>query len=136
MLKKDNNPKTIKMTDSMKDFLLEIPHHALIYFKKEEAPVRYEEDYAAVCAFIQNAQLAAWSYGVGMLWTITPYMHDPGFAKDIGLDSDEMKIAAVMQIGYPEKVSQRLFSFQDRKSTRLNSSHVAISYAVFCLQHK
>jgi len=106
MLKKDNNSKTIKMTDSMKDFLLDIPHHALIYFKKEDAQVRYEEDYAAVCAFIQNAQLAAWSYGVGMLWTITPYMHDPGFAQDIGLDSDEMKIAAVMQIGYPEKVSR------------------------------
>src|SRR5690625_6411675 len=26
--------------------------------------------------------------------------------------------------------------FQDRKSTRLNSSHVAISYAVFCLKKK
>src|SRR5690625_6015753 len=26
--------------------------------------------------------------------------------------------------------------FEDRKSTRLNSSHVAISYAVFCLQKK
>src|SRR5690625_6616147 len=25
---------------------------------------------------------------------------------------------------------------EDRKSTRLNSSHVAISYAVFCLQKK
>src|SRR5437870_10667379 len=25
-------------------------------------------------------------------------------------------------------------AFQDRKSTRLNSSHVAISYAVFCLK--
>src|SRR5699024_11926813 len=25
---------------------------------------------------------------------------------------------------------------QDRKSTRLNSSHVSISYAVFCLQKK
>src|SRR5690625_6405440 len=25
---------------------------------------------------------------------------------------------------------------QDRKSTRLNSSHVAISYAVFCLKNK
>src|SRR5256885_9173737 len=24
----------------------------------------------------------------------------------------------------------------DRKSTRLNSSHLVISYAVFCLQHK
>src|SRR5690625_5753757 len=27
-------------------------------------------------------------------------------------------------------------SVQDRKSTRLNSSHVAISYAVFCLKKK
>src|SRR5690625_1548597 len=27
-------------------------------------------------------------------------------------------------------------SAEDRKSTRLNSSHVAISYAVFCLQKK
>src|SRR5690625_7099464 len=28
------------------------------------------------------------------------------------------------------------FPYQDRKSTRLNSSHVAISYAVFCLKKK
>src|SRR5439155_22266339 len=28
------------------------------------------------------------------------------------------------------------FIFPDRKSTRLNSSHVAISYAVFCLKKK
>src|SRR5699024_11573933 len=27
-------------------------------------------------------------------------------------------------------------SFTDRKSTRLNSSHVSISYAVFCLKKK
>src|SRR5690625_6151009 len=27
-------------------------------------------------------------------------------------------------------------TLQDRKSTRLNSSHVAISYAVFCLKKK
>src|SRR5699024_11862458 len=27
-------------------------------------------------------------------------------------------------------------SIQDRKSTRLNSSHVSISYAVFCLKKK
>src|SRR5690625_6066576 len=29
-----------------------------------------------------------------------------------------------------------LISVRDRKSTRLNSSHVAISYAVFCLKKK
>src|SRR5437868_14404944 len=27
-------------------------------------------------------------------------------------------------------------TFEDRKSTRLNSSHVSISYAVFCLKKK
>ncbi|WP_174614228.1 nitroreductase family protein [Virgibacillus ihumii] len=104
MLKTDNNPKTVKMTESMRYFLMKIPHHAVIYFEKEEDPVRYEEEYASVCAFIQNAQLAAWEYGIGMLWTITPYMHDSGFLEDIGLDNDRFKIAAVMQIGYPEKV--------------------------------
>src|SRR5690625_352131 len=31
---------------------------------------------------------------------------------------------------------QPIFAFIDRKSTRLNSSHVAISYAVFCLKKK
>src|SRR5207253_7114948 len=31
---------------------------------------------------------------------------------------------------------RRIVAVQDRKSTRLNSSHVAISYAVFCLKKK
>src|SRR5699024_12193332 len=31
---------------------------------------------------------------------------------------------------------QRVVHGQDRKSTRLNSSHVSISYAVFCLKKK
>src|SRR5256885_11999344 len=30
----------------------------------------------------------------------------------------------------------RLFAGRDRKSTRLNSSHLVISYAVFCLKKK
>ncbi|SFA89666.1 Nitroreductase [Lentibacillus halodurans] len=104
MLKSGDDPKTRNMIKSMRQFLLQIPHHALIYFRKEEDPVRYEEEYASICAFIQNAQLAAWEYGVGMLWTITPYMHDETFLEDIGLDSRKEKIAAVMQMGYPEKI--------------------------------
>src|SRR5438067_6595434 len=31
---------------------------------------------------------------------------------------------------------KRLLRISDRKSTRLNSSHVSISYAVFCLKKK
>src|SRR5207253_7597715 len=33
-------------------------------------------------------------------------------------------------------VTRKLNAISDRKSTRLNSSHVAISYAVFCLKKK
>src|SRR5437899_7917743 len=33
-------------------------------------------------------------------------------------------------------VAAYLASLQDRKSTRLNSSHLGISYAVFCLKKK
>src|SRR5699024_1834594 len=107
MLQTSSDEKTKQMIESMSQFLVDIPHHSLIYFKKAEDAVRYEEDYAAVCAFIQNAQLAAWTFGVGMLWTITPYMHDPQFATDMGLDAKDDKIAAVMQIGYPEKVPRK-----------------------------
>src|SRR5437870_10955091 len=32
--------------------------------------------------------------------------------------------------------AERINDTRDRKSTRLNSSHVAISYAVFCLKKK
>src|SRR5690606_40992208 len=35
-----------------------------------------------------------------------------------------------------EPLAKRIASRQDRKSTRLNSSHVKISYAVFCLKKK
>src|SRR5438874_6885473 len=34
------------------------------------------------------------------------------------------------------KLELRSAALQDRKSTRLNSSHVEISYAVFCLKKK
>src|SRR5256885_12720240 len=45
--------------------------------------------------------------------------------------SDEAE--AVEDEGEPEEDQARM---QDRKSTRLNSSHLVISYAVFCLKKK
>src|SRR5947199_4614672 len=36
----------------------------------------------------------------------------------------------------PPNIRQRLRWLGDRKSTRLNSSHLGISYAVFCLKKK
>src|SRR5947199_6313061 len=36
----------------------------------------------------------------------------------------------------PASVARRCLQKEDRKSTRLNSSHLGISYAVFCLKKK
>src|SRR5690606_7939602 len=41
-----------------------------------------------------------------------------------------------VQVVHVETAQQMLEAVRDRKSTRLNSSHVKISYAVFCLKKK
>lgn len=102
LLKKDNPASGL----SIANFLLSIPHHALIYFENQVDSIRQEEEYASVAAFIQNAQLAAWEKQVGVLWTITPYMHDEEFITEIGLDPEHHKISGVLQIGYPDKVTR------------------------------
>src|SRR5205085_7281078 len=65
-------------------------------------------------------------------------------AERVLLDSiiDECGIGAIMHfagsIVVPESVDHPLkyYANKDRKSTRLNSSHSQISYAVFCLKKK
>src|SRR5690625_7025737 len=52
------------------------------------------------------------------------------YPKGLGPTIDEIKDQLKGQLPI-EKMT-----FRDRKSTRLNSSHVAISYAVFCLKKK
>src|SRR5690625_5986428 len=53
-------------------------------------------------------------------------------------DSISFHKQSVLSSPETKKVQKGLDHFynQDRKSTRLNSSHVAISYAVFCLKKK
>src|SRR5690625_5553762 len=51
--------------------------------------------------------------------------------RPVGFDMEAYRGRNVIERGYSD-VKQ----WRDRKSTRLNSSHVAISYAVFCLKKK
>src|SRR5690625_5623642 len=50
--------------------------------------------------------------------------HESGLTKALEITGDDGTIIEASWYG------------EDRKSTRLNSSHVAISYAVFCLKKK
>src|SRR5690349_22345070 len=44
--------------------------------------------------------------------------------------------AQVRELADARVLGDQVVAFEDRKSTRLNSSHVEISYAVFCLKKK
>src|SRR5256885_5470149 len=47
-----------------------------------------------------------------------------------------LRMAKRQRLSDPRDVGEVLADDQDRKSTRLNSSHLVISYAVFCLKKK
>src|SRR5690625_3335439 len=51
------------------------------------------------------------------------------------VELDEIKLNLGLSADYDDLKTMQVI-FKDRKSTRLNSSHVAISYAVFCLKKK
>src|SRR5690606_41500731 len=62
----------------------------------------------------------------------------PRLALAVGLDQESAEIGDravdLGRLGRPPGAHPRIE--RDRKSTRLNSSHVKISYAVFCLKEK
>src|SRR5262245_65304047 len=51
-------------------------------------------------------------------------------------DVDPQVVALLSVAHAPDPAEEPLVGEQDRKSTRLNSSHLGISYAVFCLKKK
>src|SRR5690348_17970953 len=51
-------------------------------------------------------------------------------------ETRERVMAAMRELDYRPNSAARTLVTKDRKSTRLNSSHPSISYAVFCLKKK
>src|SRR5256885_3827394 len=61
---------------------------------------------------------------------------DPGPEQHGKGDPDEHDRAAQVRLLEHQQEGRSCSSGSDRKSTRLNSSHLVISYAVFCLKKK
>src|SRR2546430_13652276 len=59
-------------------------------------------------------------------------LHDALPISGVGLVGPRARV----QCGRSRRASSRAAKHRDRKSTRLNSSHSQISYAVFCLKKK
>src|SRR5690625_6226464 len=72
-----------------------------------------------------------------------PGGNDGGYAKILsavaaggGPDLAQVELRQVPEFALAGALTELTRYGLDRKSTRLNSSHVAISYAVFCLKNK
>src|SRR5256885_7035910 len=75
--------------------------------------------------------------------TLFPYTTLFRSCTDVGRDRQGFAYAsrdhggAGRRRGHSKKIASRILPcHRDRKSTRLNSSHLVISYAVFCLKKK
>src|SRR3989442_3229504 len=70
------------------------------------------------------------------LFPYTTLFRSPPAAEVCGDDRFESRPAGVSESGGRVGIDGPESALGDRKSTRLNSSHVRISYAVFCLKKK
>src|SRR5690625_6699665 len=91
----------------------------------------YHSDQAFWYARRQHAKLKATKRDNGTDIFIS--LVDLDFAPSIAEDKTLLISTTCSNRDQPSKLP---FNQTDRKSTRLNSSHVAISYAVFCLKKK
>src|SRR3712207_8240676 len=75
--------------------------------------------------------------GVPSLSTSPFLSPEPRAARgSLSRDADQIDVVAGTASGESAKVGEERSTSRDRKSTRLNSSHANISYAVFCLKKK
>lgn len=73
---------------------------AVSYALSEDA-VQRREDFAATCCAIQNIALAAWSDGLGMLWSTSPIMNHHRSLALLGIDPQKEELVGILYFGYP-----------------------------------
>src|SRR5256885_7175570 len=70
------------------------------------------------------------------LFPYTTLFRSPGKADDGHAVLAQAEQVRPLLLEPPYRIGPRAVGLGDRKSTRLNSSHLVISYAVFCLKKK
>src|SRR5690625_3224128 len=129
-----------KIKEDMAEWLIHDEPKPLIF--KDEPGRTY---YAVVDGSLDLDELVRW--GDGVITFICPDPYKYGEEKTVEFSEDSTVIEnngtapakPIIELTAKEKSTFAMVTLgdeQDRKSTRLNSSHVAISYAVFCLKIK
>lgn len=84
-------------------YFKQVPLHLLVVMSEDSRQKQWDEDYAAVCAWIQTFQLAAWEQALGVVWKTNNFIYNPGFREAVGVQPGE-KIVGLLHIGYPEQI--------------------------------
>ncbi|NHN32920.1 nitroreductase family protein [Paenibacillus agricola] len=84
-------------------YFTHVPLHLLVVMGEDPRQKQWDEDYAAVCAWIQTFQLAAWEENLGVVWKTNNFVYHPGFREAVGVQPGE-KIVGLLHIGYPEQI--------------------------------
>src|SRR5690625_2623060 len=101
---------------------------------KRVIPLPAASSVPAPCAARARTALAEWAVQPPVLQRLGQVTAlDPGLSRQVGNGPGQLENPVIGSGRQPHSERGLL---QDRKSTRLNSSHVAISYAVFCLKKK
>jgi nitroreductase len=69
-------------------------------------PAQQVEDLAAVCAAVQNLQLAAWGEGIGTHWNTGRVTRLPETGALLGLSERDEQLVGFLYLGYPAQVPE------------------------------
>ncbi|MGG0186955.1 nitroreductase family protein [Bacillus rhizoplanae] len=81
------------------------PAQIVVYMDEDPRQAQRDEDYAAVCAFMQNFQLLAWEQQLGVVWKTGGLIYNPAFMKAIGLTKGQ-RIVGIFHVGYFDKAPE------------------------------
>src|SRR5256885_8405028 len=99
-------------------------------------PAAIEEALFAARWYRERSPLAATRFVAELNQTIDRILEAPHRWPRSAHDTRKLKLPCFPFLVIYREVEESVLVLADRKSTRLNSSHLVISYAVFCLKKK
>src|SRR5690625_2153008 len=109
-----------------------------LHLETELKKLQIEEEYQLKWKKVVKNGITATKFDVILMNDVHGYHHEHGHHHHHHRSYQDI-VKLIESADYHDDVKNsalNIFKKIDRKSTRLNSSHVAISYAVFCLKKK
>jgi len=113
-----------KSTDCFKEIydkailkFMSIPKIVLVGQILNNDPTILKEDYAACACAIQNFQLMAWSFKLGVQWSTGPILKDERTMNKLNIDSNAIELIGALYIGHHKPDCQKANSKREPLET-------------------